>query len=186
MKKLFLATSALTFTLLSAPSFAADSTADLNRKVQSLQDQLRAIQQQLDAQKATDAAQSDALAKEAATREAVEKAARDINLEQGGHTIYENGIAVSVPPVPAPAPKVVVSGANKFSLESADGQYSIALTGRIHLDSGGYLDFKPDSASPAKSPAIGPTRSSMTAVTRRTTSPKAFRPRRSPITASRT
>jgi phosphate-selective porin OprO/OprP len=49
------------------------------------------------------------------------------------------------PPNAKPAPKVVESGTHKFSLESADGQYSIALTGRIHADLGGYFDFKPDS-----------------------------------------
>jgi phosphate-selective porin OprO/OprP len=46
-----------------------------------------------------------------------------------------------------PAPHVAESGAHKFSLESADGQYSIALTGRLHLDVGGYPSFKPDSTA---------------------------------------
>ena len=45
----------------------------------------------------------------------------------------------------APAPKVVQSGSNKFSIESADGQYSAALTGRIHADVGGYANYEPDS-----------------------------------------
>lgn len=44
-----------------------------------------------------------------------------------------------------PAPKVVESGTHKFALESADGQYSIALNGRVHGDLGGYFNFKPDS-----------------------------------------
>jgi len=49
-----------------------------------------------------------------------------------------------------PAPKVVQSATNKFSLESADGQYSIGLTGRIHADVGGYVNYDP--ASKATSP----------------------------------
>jgi len=44
-----------------------------------------------------------------------------------------------------PAPKVVQSASNKFSVESADGQYSIGLTGRIHADVGDYVNFDPKS-----------------------------------------
>ncbi|HEX4507795.1 MAG TPA: porin [Alphaproteobacteria bacterium] len=55
------------------------------------------------------------------------------------------------PPNAAPAPKVVQSGSNKFSIESADGQYSAALTGRIHLDVGDYASYDPKSK--ATSPA---------------------------------
>ena len=42
-----------------------------------------------------------------------------------------------------PQPKVVQSASNKFSIESADGQYSIGLTGRIHLDAAEYLNVSP-------------------------------------------
>jgi phosphate-selective porin OprO/OprP len=45
------------------------------------------------------------------------------------------------------APKVVQSASNKFSLESADGQYSIGLTGRIHADVGDYVNYDPKSKS---------------------------------------
>src|SRR5882724_3268434 len=48
------------------------------------------------------------------------------------------------PPSAKPA-KVVQSSSNKFSLESADGQYSIGLTGRIHLDVGDYANYDPKS-----------------------------------------
>lgn len=44
-------------------------------------------------------------------------------------------------------PHLAQSGSGKFSLESADGQTSIALTGRLHLDVGGYTSFKPDNAA---------------------------------------
>jgi phosphate-selective porin OprO/OprP len=49
------------------------------------------------------------------------------------------------PPNAKPAPKVVQSGSNKFSIESADGQYSAALTGRIHADVGDYAGYDPKS-----------------------------------------
>ncbi len=49
------------------------------------------------------------------------------------------------PPNAKPAPKVVQSATNKFSIESADGQYSIGLTGRIHADLGFYPGYDPKS-----------------------------------------
>jgi phosphate-selective porin OprO/OprP len=54
------------------------------------------------------------------------------------------------PPNAKPQPKVVQSASNKFALESADGQYSIGLTGRIHADIGDYVGFDP------KSKEVGP------------------------------
>lgn len=42
-------------------------------------------------------------------------------------------------------PHIVQSGANKFSIESADGQYAVSLTGRVHFDVGGY-SFSPQSS----------------------------------------
>jgi phosphate-selective porin OprO/OprP len=50
--------------------------------------------------------------------------------------------AVAVAPA---APKVVQSASNKFALESADGEYSIGLTGRIHADVGDYVNYDPKS-----------------------------------------
>jgi phosphate-selective porin OprO/OprP len=45
-------------------------------------------------------------------------------------------------------PEVVENSSNhKLSIQSADGQYSIALTGRLHLDVGGYDDFRPDNTA---------------------------------------
>jgi phosphate-selective porin OprO and OprP len=43
------------------------------------------------------------------------------------------------------APKIVQSASNKFAIESADGQYSIGLTGRIHADVGDYVNYDPKS-----------------------------------------
>jgi phosphate-selective porin OprO/OprP len=50
------------------------------------------------------------------------------------------------PPDAKPQPKVVQSATNRFSLESADGQYSIGLTGRVHLDVGDYANYSPKSS----------------------------------------
>ena len=141
MKKIFFATSALTFALLSGPAFAADNSADLARQIQALQDQLRSMQQQLDAVKASDAAQHEAIAKETAAREAAEKAAREANLEAGGHNSIENGTVKLIPPA---NPKVVETATHSFVLSSSDGNWTIQPTGRIHLDMGYYLNQKPE------------------------------------------
>ncbi len=45
----------------------------------------------------------------------------------------------------APAPHATQSAGNRFGIESADGQYSIALTGRLHLDTGSYVNYHQDS-----------------------------------------
>jgi phosphate-selective porin OprO/OprP len=54
------------------------------------------------------------------------------------------------------APRVVQSKTNRFGIESADGQYSIALTGRLHLDTGDYIRVHPDSpAAPVSNLSSG-------------------------------
>jgi phosphate-selective porin OprO/OprP len=50
------------------------------------------------------------------------------------------------PPNAPPAPKVTKNDTNRFAIESADGQYSIGLTGRIHLDVGDYMNYDPKSS----------------------------------------
>lgn len=42
-------------------------------------------------------------------------------------------------------PRVVQNAARRFQLQSADGAYSIGLTGDVQFDSGGYAGFRPDS-----------------------------------------
>jgi phosphate-selective porin OprO/OprP len=49
-----------------------------------------------------------------------------------------------------PAPKITQSASNKFAIESADGQYSIGLTGRLQLDVADYVNVD------AKSRVVGP------------------------------
>ena len=123
-----LATTALTTVLLAAPAMAAESAAAAtNREIQMLQDQLRVMQQQLDALKAANEA-----ARDAVSRETKERMAAD------------NAVANATPPK---IPHVAESGAHKLSLESADGAYSIALTGRIHFDMGAYVNFQPASTA---------------------------------------
>jgi phosphate-selective porin OprO/OprP len=127
---------------MSAPGRAADG--DMARQVQALQEQLRALQQQIDALKASDVASKEAIAKETEAREESEKAAREAALEQGGTLVFDRGRAKVVP---AQNPKVVQSGTNRFTLSSADNAWTIAPTGRLHFDFGGYFSQKPEGAT---------------------------------------
>ena len=47
-------------------------------------------------------------------------------------------------------PRVAQNGAHRLSLQSADGQYSIGLTGDVQFDTGDYVGFRP------RSGAVGP------------------------------
>jgi phosphate-selective porin OprO and OprP len=53
-------------------------------------------------------------------------------------------VAAALPPA-APGPHVVQTPTNRFGLESADGQNSIYLTGRLNFDVGDYMDYHPSS-----------------------------------------
>ncbi|MSO73170.1 MAG: hypothetical protein EXQ84_06115 [Rhodospirillaceae bacterium] len=141
IKKTFAAALLAGTAMTAVPAMAADATADLARQIQMLQDQLRSVQQQLEALKAAGSAQKDDLAKETAAREASEKAARDAALAAGGTLIFTDGKAQVVPPA---NPKVVESAAHVLTLSSADNAWTIQPTGRIHFDMGAYLAQKPD------------------------------------------
>jgi phosphate-selective porin OprO/OprP len=65
--------------------------------------------------------------------------------------------ATASPPAAAQSvPHVTQSTTNRFGIESADGQYSIALTGRVHLDAGDYISVRPGSpAAPVSNLSSG-------------------------------
>ncbi len=130
MRKAYIACAALVAAAASGstPVRAAEASSPaLAQQIQALQEQLRVLQQQLDALKAANDATRDAVA-----REAKERIATD------------NAVANAPPPQ---VPKVTESATHRFTLSSADGAWTIAPTGRIHFDMGGYLDQKPQSTT---------------------------------------
>jgi len=149
MKKLYVATAALlaSTAIVSMPALAADKTDSTTKQIQMLKDQLRAMQQQLEALQSSNASTQDAVAKETAARQAADKAAKDAALAAGGHLVFADGQSKIVPPA---NPKVTESATHRFTLSSADGNWTIAPTGRVHLDLGGYLSYS------AKNPTLGP------------------------------
>ncbi|MDX2143727.1 MAG: porin [Rhodospirillaceae bacterium] len=140
MNKFLVATSILlaTTALAGAPVRAADTAADLARQLQALQEQVRQMQEKL---KANEEATKEALAKETAAREASEKMVREYAIESGANVVFAEGQRKLVV---GSNPKVVQSGTNRFTLSSADNAWTIAPTGRIHFDFGGYLSQRPE------------------------------------------
>jgi phosphate-selective porin OprO and OprP len=98
------------------PDFAALLSAQ-QEQIRQLQQQLQSLQEQIRAEQT----QRVAAAPPAASPAAVPAAAAD------------------------DAPKVVKTPNNRFFLSSADGENTIGLTGRLHLDAGDYVDVRPAS-----------------------------------------
>ncbi len=49
-----------------------------------------------------------------------------------------------------PMPFVIMSKGHQFGLSSPDGLNTIEFTGRVHLDTGGYVNYRPDFLQPVK------------------------------------
>jgi phosphate-selective porin OprO and OprP len=130
-----LASISLVGSAFAAAPCAAQSQAQidqLQQQIQALQQQLQTLQNQFNA---SQKAQSAAAAQSAAPAPAAAAPAA----------------APSRTAAPTTSPRVTQSAENLFGIESADGQYSIALTGRLHLDAGDYIRVHPD--SPATHPS---------------------------------
>ena len=113
------------------------------QQIQALQQQLQDLQNQINAnQKAQSAAAPPAPATTAPATTAPSTTAPPVT--------------ASSPTAPLTAPRITQSATNRFGLESADGQYSIALTGRLHLDVGDYINVHPGSrAAPVSNLSSG-------------------------------
>jgi phosphate-selective porin OprO/OprP len=101
---------------------AQDSTpenAALQKRLDEQQQQIQALQHRIEAAKAAATTPADASA--------------------------IPGRAATVAPATDNEPRVTQSATNKFAVQSADGAYSIGLTGLVQGDTGGYLRFKADS-----------------------------------------
>lgn len=67
-------------------------------------------------------------------------------LRQQHVVVKAAAVPAATPGVPG-APIVTESSSHHFGLASADGQNTIELTGRLHIDSGGYLNYRPDAST---------------------------------------
>jgi phosphate-selective porin OprO and OprP len=62
--------------------------------------------------------------------------------------VQQNEMAQQAAARSSHGPHVVETHGHEFGLESADGQNSIYLTGRIHFDTGGYVGYSPGPHAP--------------------------------------
>ncbi len=117
---------------IAATPCAAQGRPPVAAQIDQLQQQIQALQQQL------------------------QELQNQVNASQKAPT-------TAAPPPAAPptatmesVPRVTQSTTNRFGIESADGQYSIALTGRLHLDAGDYISVRPGSrAAPVSNLSSG-------------------------------
>lgn len=139
----------LASTFLTTSVFAAEPTS---KQMQTMQEQLRSMQMEIQALR-TEAAQSKAARQEEiAGRERKEAEAREALMLAGGKTVFEGGKVKVLPPQ---NPKVVESGTHRFTLSSPDGNWTIAPTGRVHFDVGGYLNQTPEGTTGISTAAGG-------------------------------
>ncbi|MBV8888546.1 MAG: porin [Alphaproteobacteria bacterium] len=122
-----------------------DRIGQLQQQIQTLQKELKSLRAEVKAQHATPAQPRPApFGSPAAANQPM-----GLVPSQGGSaspSLPGGSTAASLPAAaPPPTPHVTQSATNRFGLESADGQNSIALTGRLHFDAGDYLDYDPQS-----------------------------------------
>ena len=146
----FLGTTALVLTLSPAKALDDANTRDLRRQLEDLTTLVRTMSQQDRAQINTLAAEVKSLKAQLVQQQSasVGQATALPRVAQGTYG-GPFGKPAQTPHVPPPAsraqPRVVQNSSNKFSFESADGEYAIGLTGRVQLDAGDYVNFHPDS-----------------------------------------
>jgi len=119
-KSLFGSVAACAALALTAPAHAQSPA--LNSQIQALQDQVRALTQQL----------QNLQSQVNQTQQSQTQTQRTVDQIKTQPQASSGGIVASMPN-------------NRPTLSTADGQNSIALTGRIHFDSGDYVSYTPAS-----------------------------------------
>jgi len=125
-----------------AQSSPSDRIDAIERQIRSLQDEVKHLKRELSAARRPQRAPP------------VNQAQSDTGTApQAAVAVPQHAATTPLPAAPVPeaeaptpsGPHVTQSSKNRFGLESANGRYSIALTGRLHLDAGDYLDYHPQS-----------------------------------------
>jgi phosphate-selective porin OprO/OprP len=124
-----------------AAQAAPDDTAALRAQVQQLSTLVQQVQQNDQAQIADLKAQVAALQSRLDQTQATAQ-------PRAAQNATENAQIAQLPEQTGEAtaqPRVVQNSQHRLAFQSADGRYSIGLTGIIQMDAGDYLSFKPDS-----------------------------------------
>ena len=144
----------------SAQTAPADRIDAIERQIQSLQGELQTLKRELgdtkqklrESQDETRRARAQAKqATQAADQAQTQSQAARAQAQQATMTAAQAQTTAQAVAQPAPGagaprgPHDVQTAGNRFGIESADGQNSIYLTGRLHFDMGDYLDYHPAS-----------------------------------------
>ena len=163
MKRLFLLGATLAITQASPPVRAADESLSFKHELQLLKDEVRALrdqnqslQDQIDRLRANASVAPAPVGRETGIRGSTEKSTQDAVVAPTAQVSLPNNPPAGIASRSPTGPKVVESATHRFSLSSADGQYTIGLTGRLQLDLGSYLSYS------AKHPTLGPINASTT------------------------
>jgi phosphate-selective porin OprO/OprP len=80
-------------------------------------------------------------AQHAAEIKALKVQIHQIQAHRGGPMLAPGGVVTKGPYEPCTAPFVTMTPNHEFGLSSCDGQNTINLTGRVHMDTGGYVNY---------------------------------------------
>jgi phosphate-selective porin OprO and OprP len=154
---------ALIPTAASAQSVSATQIDSIEKQIQELQGQLQSLKHELaDTKQKLHASEGAAKRAQVQAQQATQTATQAQNQAQAATSAAPVApIAAALAPPPPPGPHVVQTvypavnppnpqyptafPGDRFGIESADGQNSIYLTGRLDFDVGDYLDYHPDS-----------------------------------------
>ena len=117
----------------------AGGDAELKHEVEALKAQVQALESRLNSQASV----------QEQTQAQVQTAQAQAATAQSQAQAAESEIATIPTKVKteiAAEPHVTQTPGNRLSIQSADGRYSIGLTGRVQIDAGAYVGFHPDSA----------------------------------------
>ncbi|HEU0215933.1 MAG TPA: porin [Stellaceae bacterium] len=133
-----------------AQTAPADRIDAIEQQIKVLQGQLQTLKRELgDTKEKLRQSQSEAQHAKAQAQQATQAAAQAQNQSQASAIQAQAAAQAAAHPAlaatPPPGPHVVQTPGNRFGIESADGQNSIYLTGRLHFDMGDYLDYHPAS-----------------------------------------
>jgi phosphate-selective porin OprO/OprP len=106
------------------------------QEIESLQAQVKSLQARLEAEES----------QKTAAQTAVPRPAQAVPTPP----TVEASQLITAPHAGVATPRIVQSSTHSFTVQSADGRYSIGIFGTLQLDAGDYLGFHPDS------PLVGP------------------------------
>jgi len=152
--RLLVSAGALTVALTPIGAAAQTAPADridaIEQQIKALQGELQGLKRELgDTKEKLRASQSETQRAKAQAQQATQAAAQAQTQSQASAVQAQAAAQAVAHPAPGaappPGPHDVQTAGNRFGIESADGQNSIYLTGRLHFDMGDYLDYHPDS-----------------------------------------